>query len=92
MHDERAVPRASGTDHACLLGPRARNLVRRTTEQTLATGKQMDRTRTIRELQDLIVALDRRIPRVDRGREISIAYAAAELKREAVQRIEELEQ
>ena len=61
-----------------------------TSEQTLA--KQVDRTRTIRELRELIAALDRRIPRVERVREISIAHAAAELKSEALQRIEELGQ
>jgi hypothetical protein len=46
---------------------------------------------TIRELHELIAALDRRVPQVERVGEISIARAASALKSEAVRRIEELE-
>ena len=60
-----------------------------TIEETKAT--QADRARTIRELHELIAALDRRVPRVERAGELSIAKAAAELKVEALTRIEELE-
>jgi hypothetical protein len=42
-------------------------------------------------LHELIAALDRRVPRVERVGELSIAKAAAELKREALTRIEDLE-
>ena len=49
------------------------------------------RRRTVRELKELIAALDRRVPQVERVGEISIARAAAELKADALKRIEELE-
>jgi hypothetical protein len=45
----------------------------------------------IRELQDLIEALDRRMPQVQRAGEVSIAREAAALKARALKRIEELE-
>jgi hypothetical protein len=46
---------------------------------------------TVRELLELIAALDRRVPHVERVGEISIAQAASGLKLEALKRIEELE-
>jgi hypothetical protein len=55
------------------------------------TTKHVDHARTIRELRELIAALDRRVPRVERVGEMSIAQAAAELKSEALKRIEELQ-
>jgi len=42
-------------------------------------------------LSELIAALDRRVPRVERGGEISIARAAAKLKGEAIKRLADLE-
>jgi hypothetical protein len=56
-----------------------------------ATTDAIDRTRIIRELHELIAALDRRVARVERVGEIAIARAAAELKIEALKRIAELE-
>lgn len=50
-----------------------------------------DRTRVLRELRELIAALDRRVPQVHRMGEVSIARAAAALRSDAVKRIEELE-
>ena len=47
--------------------------------------------RSVRELEELIAALDRRLPQVERTGEVSIARAAAELKAEALKRIEDLE-
>ena len=47
--------------------------------------------RIIRELRELIVALDRRVPQVARVGEVEIARTAAGLKVEALRRIEELE-
>jgi hypothetical protein len=47
--------------------------------------------RTIRELRELIVALDRRVPQVARMGEVEIARTAAALRVEALRRIEELE-
>jgi hypothetical protein len=45
----------------------------------------------IRDLSELIAALDRRVLRVDRAGEASIARAAAKLKDEALKRIADLE-
>ena len=45
----------------------------------------------IRELLELIAALDRRVPQVQRVGEGSIASAAAALKARALNRIQELE-
>lgn len=46
---------------------------------------------TVRRLQELIAALDRRVPQVERAGEAAIARAAAALRAEAVKRIRELE-
>ena len=45
----------------------------------------------VRELEELIAALDRRLPQVQRAGEVSIAREAASLKARALKRIEELE-
>jgi len=45
----------------------------------------------VRELRELIAALDRRVPRVERAGEASIARDATALKVRALKRIEELE-
>ena len=62
-------------------------MVRTTQDKTARTR----RTRTIRDLSELISALDRRVPQVERSGEASIARAAARLKEEAIKRIAELE-
>lgn len=49
------------------------------------------RTRIVRELHELIAALDRRVPQVERVGETTIARAAATLKDEALRRIATLE-
>jgi len=59
-----------------------------TPETTIA---QSTRAQTVRELHELIAALDRRVPHVERLGETSIAQAAAALKSEALKRIQELE-
>jgi len=59
-----------------------------TQEATVAVGSP---AQTVRELLELIAALDRRVPHVERVGEISIAQAASGLKLEALKRIEELE-
>ena len=48
-------------------------------------------TKVLRELRELIAALDRRLPQVERAGEISIARDAATLRARAMKRIEELE-
>jgi hypothetical protein len=47
--------------------------------------------RAIRQLNELIAALDRRMPQVERAGEAKIARDAAALKARALKRIEELE-
>jgi hypothetical protein len=49
------------------------------------------RADVVRELLDLIDALERRVPQAERAGEASIARDAAELKVKALQRIVELE-
>ena len=44
----------------------------------------------VRELQELIEALDRRVPRVEQAGEASIARDAAALRRKAMKRLAEL--
>jgi hypothetical protein len=55
------------------------------------TSVAINRARTVRELRELIAALDRRVPQVHRMGEVAIARAAAALRAEARKRIEELE-
>jgi hypothetical protein len=51
----------------------------------------LNRTQVIHELRELIDALDRRVPHVERAGEASIARDAAALKAAALKRIAELE-
>lgn len=60
----------------------------RTTKKAAA---RTQRQRAIRDLSELIAALDRRVPRVERVGEASIARTAAKLKDEAIKRIADLE-
>jgi len=53
--------------------------------------RETARERTLRELHQLIAALDRRLPRIERAGEVAIASASAELRAAALRRIEELE-
>ena len=52
---------------------------------------QSDRTRKLRHLRELIAALDRRVPHVERLGEIEIARQGHALRENALQRIAELE-
>lgn len=49
------------------------------------------RTRPIRELRELIAALDRRVPHVERAGEAAIARDAAALKVKAMKRLADIE-
>ena len=49
------------------------------------------RQQVIDDLRELIIALDRRVPRLERTGETAIARDAARLRREALERIAELE-
>jgi SHS2 domain-containing protein len=51
---------------------------------------EVDRAELLRELDELIAALDRRVPRVERAGESSIARDAAALREKAVKRLVEL--
>ena len=51
----------------------------------------LTKTALVRELLELIAALDRRVPHVERAGETSIASDAAALRAKAMQRVEELE-
>lgn len=51
----------------------------------------LSRTDLVRELRELIEALDRRVPKVERAGEASIARDAAALRTKALQRLAELE-
>ncbi len=51
----------------------------------------MTSANAVRELMELIAALDRRVPQVQRAGEEAIARDAAALKDRALKRIEELE-
>ena len=55
------------------------------------TADEADRTRALRHLRELIAALDRRVPHIERMGEIAIARDAATLKEKALARTTELE-
>lgn len=52
---------------------------------------ESDRTRKLRHLHELIAALDRRVPRVERLGEFEIAREGRALREKTLQRIAELE-
>jgi hypothetical protein len=51
---------------------------------------EIARAELVRELQELIDALDRRVPRVEQAGEAAIAREAAALRQKAVQRLAEI--
>jgi len=56
-----------------------------------STTKSSSRTQLVRELKELIAAIDRRVPRIERAGEALIAREAAALKARAVKRLAELD-
>jgi hypothetical protein len=56
------------------------------------TGADAERRRTIRQLRQLIEALNRRVPHIERAGEVKIARDAAELMEKAVRRLKALEE
>jgi hypothetical protein len=50
-----------------------------------------DRTLVLQHLRELIAALDRRVPHIERDGEIAIARTATALREQALARIAELE-
>ena len=57
---------------------------------TRAPDVETSRARITRELNELVAALDRRVPQVGQLGEVEIARAAAALRSEALKRIAEL--
>jgi len=53
--------------------------------------KPDDRTAMLRHLRELIAAIDRRVPHIERAGEIAIARDAGALREKALARIAELE-
>jgi hypothetical protein len=51
----------------------------------------MKRSWLVRELRELVAALDRRVPQVQRAGEVAIAQDAASLRAQAMKRLAELE-
>jgi hypothetical protein len=70
-----------------------RDLERQAAADAAVQGSEMavSRNTLVRELHELIAALERRVPRVERAGEAAIARDAAALKAKALQRIAELE-
>ena len=56
-----------------------------------AAAKAADHARQIQELRELIAALDRRVPRIERAGEAAIARDAAALREKALTRLAALE-
>lgn len=51
---------------------------------------EVERSCLARELHELVAALDRRVPRLERADELAIAHDAAMLRAKAVERLAEL--
>ena len=57
-----------------------------------ASGEDAERKRAIRHLRQLIEALNRRVPHIERAGEAKIARDAAELMKQACKRLKALEE
>jgi hypothetical protein len=55
-----------------------------------AAAMAVSRTQLTRELQELIAALDRRVPQLERADETAIARDAADLRAQAMKRLAEI--
>jgi hypothetical protein len=60
-------------------------------DQTNSPAHEADRQQMLADLHELVKALDRRVPHPDRVGERAIATDSAELKRDAEERIAQLE-
>ena len=60
-------------------------------QPTSSPVRDADRQQTLAHLHELVDALDRRVPHPDRASERSIATDSAELKKDAEERIAQLE-
>jgi hypothetical protein len=57
----------------------------------MSSALTSERGEVLRELHELLDALDRRVPRMERAGEVEIADAAAALRAKALARIREIE-
>lgn len=87
--DNRSLTHASPEDLKRSANASHDSMVSTVMENGASGGKT--RLRAVRKLHELIAALDSRLPQVLRVGEMSIAHAAAELRSEALKRIQELE-
>jgi hypothetical protein len=62
-----------------------------TDKKTAKIADEAERTDAIRHLRELIAALDRRVPHMERTGETAIARDAATLRKKALARIAQLE-
>jgi hypothetical protein len=69
--------------------PAARRVMKESME-TMTNSSTAARSMLIRQLQELVVALDQRVPYVERSGEAAIAHDAATLREKALRRIAEL--
>ena len=69
-----------------------RSLTPMTSKKQAEPQTNADRARQIRHLRELIAALDRRVPHVERSGEAAIARDAAALRDKALKRIAALEE
>jgi hypothetical protein len=60
-------------------------------ESAMSDTPRNDTSKQIRHLRELIAALDRRLPRIERAGEAQIARDAAALKKKALDRLAELQ-
>jgi len=60
-------------------------------QPTNSSVPEADRQQTLADLHELVEALDRRVPHPDRAGERAIATVSAELKKDAEERIAQLE-
>ena len=100
VHINRLDREGSGREQLLALFPLRRGLESQSPHDRIGTAvatmtadsfsEQSARAQTIRELHELIAALDRRVPQVERLGELAIARAADLLRLEALRRIEEL--
>jgi hypothetical protein len=81
-----------GARDSLVLDPRVTNHVSAlTSKSAMSDTLRNDKSKQIRHLRELIAALDRRVPRIERAGEAQIARDAAALKKKALGRLAELE-
>jgi hypothetical protein len=67
------------------------NVARQEINLTMTNGSSAARSELVRQLRELVAALDQRVPHVERSGEAAIARDAAALREKALRRIAALE-